>query len=59
MSGLTNDPQIEPITKLDMLYYQANVRIQQGDLETSNALMVEAVMLAKNLGSWILLLAFC
>jgi transcriptional regulator with XRE-family HTH domain len=51
MQRETNDPQIEPITKLDLLYYQANVCIQQGDLETSNAIMVEAATLAKNLGS--------
>jgi hypothetical protein len=42
-----------------MLYYQANVCIQQGDLAISNALMVEAAMLAKNLGSRFLSITFC
>ena len=51
MQQETNDPEFEPITKLDMLYYQADVQIQQGDLESSNAVLTEAVTLAKRLGS--------
>jgi len=47
----TNDPQIEPVTKLDMLYYQADVQIQQGELETSGSILTEAATLAKELGS--------
>ncbi len=51
MQRETNDPQIEPVTKLDMLYYQADVQIQQGELETSSAILTEATTLAKDLGS--------
>ncbi len=51
MQKETNDPQIEPITKLDMLYYQAMVQIQQGELETSSMILTEAAALAKSLGS--------
>ncbi len=51
MQRETNDPQIEPITKLDMLYYQADVQIQQGELEPSSAVLTEAAALAKDLGS--------
>jgi transcriptional regulator with XRE-family HTH domain len=51
MQKETNDPQIEPITKLDMLYYQADVQLQQGDLETSGTILTEAATLAKDLGS--------
>lgn len=51
MQQETNDPQIEPITRLDMLYYQADVQIQQGELEPSSAILSEAALLAKELGS--------
>jgi len=51
MQKETDDPQIEPITKLDMLYYQAEVRIQQRKLEESCSILTEAATLAKNLGS--------
>jgi transcriptional regulator with XRE-family HTH domain len=51
MQKETNDPQFEPITKLDMLYYQADVQVLQGDLESSNAVLTEAALLAKELGS--------
>lgn len=51
MQRETNDPQIEPVTKLDMLYYQADVQIQQGELETSSVILTEATTLAKGLGS--------
>lgn len=47
----TNDPETEPITRLDMLYYQAEIRIQQGDLEQSASILSEAAELAKELGS--------
>ncbi len=51
MQRETNDPQIEPVTKLDMLYYQADVQIQQGELEPGSAVLIEAATLAKDLGS--------
>jgi tetratricopeptide (TPR) repeat protein len=51
MQKETNDPQIEPITKLDMLYYQADVQIQQGEIEPSSTILTEAATLAKDLGS--------
>jgi transcriptional regulator with XRE-family HTH domain len=51
MQKETNDPQIEPVTKLDMLYYQAEVQIQQGELEPSSTILTEAATLAKDLGS--------
>ena len=51
MQKETNDPQIEPITKLDMLYYQAEVQIQQGEIEPSSTILTEAATLAKDLGS--------
>ena len=51
MQKETNDPQIEPVTKLDMLYYQAAVQIQQGELKPSSTILTEAAMLAKDLGS--------
>lgn len=47
----TNDPEIEPVTRLDMLYYQADVQIQQGELEPGSAILTEAATLAKDLGS--------
>jgi len=47
----TNDPEIEPITKVDLLYYQAEVQIQQGELERSATILTEAATLAKSLGS--------
>ncbi|MBV9707219.1 MAG: helix-turn-helix domain-containing protein [Chloroflexi bacterium] len=51
MQKETNDLQIEPITKVDMLYYQAEVQIQQGEIEPSSVLLTEAATLAKDLGS--------
>jgi transcriptional regulator with XRE-family HTH domain len=51
MQKETNDPQIEPVTKLDMLYYQAEVQIQQGELEPGSTILTEAATLAKSLGS--------
>ena len=51
MQKETNDPQIEPVTKLDMLYYQADVQLQQGELEPSSTILTEAAILAKDLGS--------
>jgi hypothetical protein len=51
MQQETNDPQFEPITRLDMLYYQADVHIQQGELEPGSTILSEAALLAKDLGS--------
>ncbi len=51
MQKETNDPQIEPVTKLDLLYYQAETQIQQGELETGSAILAEAATLARDLGS--------
>jgi transcriptional regulator with XRE-family HTH domain len=51
MQKETNDPQFEPITKLDMLYYQTDVQVLQGDLESCSAVLTEAALLAKELGS--------
>jgi transcriptional regulator with XRE-family HTH domain len=51
MQRENNDPAIEPITNLDMLYYQAEVQIQQGELEKSSMILLKASMLARNLGS--------
>ena len=51
MERETNDPQVEPITKLDLLYYRAEAQIQQGELESSSTILTEAAMLAKDLGS--------
>src|SRR5713226_396359 len=42
MQQETNDPQIEPVTKLDLLYYQAETQIQQAELEASGAMLTEA-----------------
>lgn len=47
----TNDPEIEPITKVDLLYYQAEAQIQQGEIEPGVTLLTEAATLARNLGS--------
>ncbi|MBE3557875.1 MAG: helix-turn-helix transcriptional regulator [Ktedonobacteraceae bacterium] len=51
MQKETNDPAIEPITKVDLLYYQAEVQIRQRELESGTAVLTEAAILAKNLGS--------
>jgi hypothetical protein len=45
------DPEFEPITRLDLLYYQADIRIQQGELDVSSTLLAEGAALAKELGS--------
>jgi hypothetical protein len=47
----TKDPEFEPITRLDMLFYQSDIQIQQGDLESSKSVLTEAALLAKELGS--------
>ncbi len=47
----TSDPEMEPITKVDLLYYQVEAHIQQGELESSTMILSEAAMLAKSLGS--------
>lgn len=51
MQSETKDPEFEPITRLDMLYYQADVEVLKGDVESSNAALTEAALLAKDLGS--------
>jgi tetratricopeptide (TPR) repeat protein len=51
MQKETNDPEIEPVTKLDLLYYQAETQVQQKELEASSTVLTEAAMLARNLGS--------
>ena len=51
MQKETNDPEIEPITRVDLLYYQAVVQIQQGEIEPSVTILTEATTLAKSLGS--------
>lgn len=51
MQRENNDPEIEPITRLDMLYYQADIQIASRDLTQSSAILTEAAMLAKDLGS--------
>jgi hypothetical protein len=51
MQKETKDPEIEPVTKLDLLYYQAETQIQQGELEAGIALLTEAARLARDLGS--------
>ncbi len=51
MQNETRDPEIEPITRLDLLYYQAEIQIQRKELEASYTLLEEAALLAKNLGS--------
>jgi tetratricopeptide (TPR) repeat protein len=51
MQKETNAPQIQPIAKVDMLYYQAEIQIQQAELEASGVLLTEAATLAKHLGS--------
>jgi DNA-binding XRE family transcriptional regulator len=51
MEGETNDPQIEPVTKLDLLYYQAEIAIQRGEMVSSSDILTEAAILAKKLGS--------
>lgn len=42
---------VDPLTHLDTLYYRADVKVQQGALETSSALLTEGATLAKSLGS--------
>jgi len=51
MQRETNDPEKEPITRLDMLYYQAEIQIQQKNLDQSVSILIEAAKLAKELGS--------
>ncbi len=51
MQKENNDPKEEPITKLDMLYYQADIAAQADDLERTGEILTEAALLAKELGS--------
>lgn len=45
------DAENEPVTKLDLRYYQAESRWQQGELEGSIFALEEAAKLARHLGS--------
>lgn len=45
------DIETEPITRLDWIYYQAETKIQQGELEMCSQTLREAAHLAKDLGS--------
>jgi transcriptional regulator with XRE-family HTH domain len=47
----TKEPDLEPITQVDFLYYQAETQIQQDDLEASIATLTAGADLAKRLGS--------
>jgi len=47
----TSEPEFEPITRVDFLYYQAEAQTQQGELEPSIATLTEGATLAKRLGS--------
>ncbi len=51
MQKETHDPEIEPITKVDLLYYQAEAKIQQGEIQPAMTILTEAALLAKSLGS--------
>jgi tetratricopeptide (TPR) repeat protein len=51
MQKETNDPEIEPITKVDLLYYQAETQMKLGELGLSATILTEAATLAKSLGS--------
>lgn len=51
MERETNDPAFEPITKLDMLYYQGEIQRQEGNLESTCTILTEAAQLARSLGS--------
>ena len=43
--------ELWPLTKVDFLYYQAEIRIQQNDLEAGFTYLAEGTELAKKLGS--------
>ena len=45
------DAENEPVTRLDLLYYQAESRWQQGELEGSMFSLQEAARIARRLGS--------
>ncbi|MBX5452075.1 MAG: hypothetical protein IRZ24_18575, partial [Thermogemmatispora sp.] len=51
LEGETSDPEQEPITRVDLLYYYAQVRLQQGSMEEASSVVAEAVQLARRLGS--------
>lgn len=51
LEGETSDPEREPITRVDLLYYSAQVRLQQGQMEEAGCLLGEAAQLARQLGS--------
>ena len=43
--------RLNPLAKVDLLYYQAEVQIQQKELESSSVILTKAAALAKDLGS--------
>lgn len=45
------DPDIEPMTKLDLLYYQADIQQQRGELEPTTTALADGALLARTLGS--------
>jgi len=47
----TKAPEKEPITKLDLLYHQAEIQIQKKDPEQCASILIEGAKLAKELGS--------
>ena len=51
MQSETKDPAIEPITKVDLLYYEAEVQIQLKEIESIVSILAEVALLAKKLGS--------
>jgi transcriptional regulator with XRE-family HTH domain len=51
MAKETNDPEVEPITRLDLLYYQAETQIRQREIVPSTDILTEAALLAKSLDS--------
>jgi tetratricopeptide (TPR) repeat protein len=47
----THDLESEPVTRLDMLYYQAEAQVQQAEMETALLALQEGAQLARHLGS--------
>ncbi|GCE27561.1 hypothetical protein KDA_30450 [Dictyobacter alpinus] len=45
------DSEKEPITKLDLLYYQAEIDVAQNNIESGTRILEEAATLARKLGS--------
>jgi DNA-binding XRE family transcriptional regulator len=51
MEKESNDPEREPITKVDLLYYQAEIQRQREEREAYVAALVEAAELARKINS--------